>query len=73
MEFSRAVAYACFNAGMWLMVVTGTLFLVLALAQYLRNEANAQPIYTVGTGIVCIGLALVLRILAHRVIGLRGS
>lgn len=68
MEFSRAIAHACFKAGMWLMVVTGILFLVLALAQYLRNETNAEPVLTIGTGIVCVAIALALRYFAWRIV-----
>jgi hypothetical protein len=67
MEFSRAVAYACFTVGKWLMVATGILFLLLAATQYWRAEANANPYLTIGTGIGCGALALFLRYLAKRI------
>jgi hypothetical protein len=73
MEFSRAVAHACFKAAMWLMVVTGTLFLLLAAVQYWRGETNAEPALTIGTGMGCLLLALLLRHFARRMLKMNGS
>ena len=66
MEFSRAIAQACFTATKWLMVVTGTLFLLLAAAQHYKEEPNADPYLTIGTGIGCLFLALLLHFMAQR-------
>ncbi len=67
MEFSRAVAYACFTVGKWLMVVVGTLFLLLAVTQHWRAEANANPYLMIGTAIGCLVVALFLHYLAQRI------
>lgn len=67
MEFSRAIAFACFTAGKWLMVVTGTLFLLLAAVQNWRLEPNAQPYLTVGTGLICLVLAYFMHYLVKRI------
>jgi hypothetical protein len=69
MQFSRAVAHACFTALMWLMLVTGVLFAALTLAQYLRAEPNANPAVTLGSALACILLAFGLRYLARRILG----
>jgi hypothetical protein len=66
MEFSRAIAIACFTAGKWLMVATGTLFLILAGVQHWRGEANADPALTIGTGISCLFVAALLLYMVKR-------
>ena len=68
MEFSRALAHASFIGLMWLMVVTAILFAALTLSQYLRAEPNASPIITIGSAIGCLVFALLLKILARRII-----
>ncbi len=72
MEFSRAIAIACFTGAKWLMVVTGTLFLVLAAVQHLRVEPNAQPLLTIGTGIACLVLAYWMHVLVKRIQNMNG-
>ncbi len=67
MEFSRAIANACFTAGKWLMVVTGTLFLLLTAVQHWRSEANANPYLTIGIGVGCFALALLFRYIVQRI------
>jgi divalent metal cation (Fe/Co/Zn/Cd) transporter len=67
MEFSRVIAHTCFVAGKWLMVATGTLFLLLAWAQHWRAEPNANPYLTIGTAIGSFLLALLLRHFAKRI------
>ena len=68
MEFSRALARACFVGLMWLMVVSGILFAALALAQYLRAESNADPALTLGSALGCLLFAMLLRHLASRIV-----
>jgi hypothetical protein len=67
MQFSRAVAYACFTVMMWLMAVTGVLFVALTLAQYLRGERGANPAMTLASAAGCLILALLLHHLARRI------
>jgi hypothetical protein len=67
MQFSRAVGFACFTVMMWLMAVTGVLFVALTLAQYLRAEPGANPALTLVSAAGCILFALLLQYLARRI------
>lgn len=67
MQFSRAVAYACFTVMMWLMAFAGVLFVALTVAQFLRSEPGANPALTLGSAAGCILIALLLQYLARRI------
>ena len=68
MPFSRALIYGCLVAGQWLMFVTGGLFLLLFMSQYLRHETNPPAIITLGGAIISIVFGLLCRFLARRLI-----
>ncbi len=68
MEFSRAIAHACFTALMWLMLVTGVLFAALAVVQYWEGDNSANPVVTIGSAAGSLLFAGLLKYLARRII-----
>ena len=61
LEFSRAIAFACFTVTKWLMVVLGILFAALAL-QATFDTASREP---VSLFVLCAAGALALAGLMH--------
>jgi type IV secretory pathway TrbD component len=61
LEFSRAIAFACFTVTKWLMVILGVLFAALAL-QAALDDASRDP---VSLFVLCSAAALALAGLMH--------
>lgn len=61
MEFSRAIAFACFTVTKWLMVVLGVLFAALSL-QAIFAESSRDP---VSLFLLCSAGALALAGMMH--------
>lgn len=65
MEFSRAIAFACFTVTKWLMLILGVLFAALAV-QALFDDSSRDP---VSVFFLSSAAALVLAALMHWLAG----
>lgn len=66
MEFSRAVALACFTALKWLMLVSAALFAALALKQQF-GAAAVSLAFALGGGVASLAVAGLFAYLAKRI------
>jgi hypothetical protein len=66
MIISRAFAWACLTLLGWALFFVAALLLVLIAVQYLRGDADAQPLAHLVGAAVAAGLGLICRTVARR-------
>ena len=55
---ARTVAVACLTAGFWISVLTGGLFALLTVVQYVRGDEFARPAVTIGATLAAAIIAI---------------